>query len=326
MEYTAEDHGSGLSRRTLIAGVGAVVGFSLIGGQAFGIGTIAPAHADSGWGGYLNGRIPTSALRQVAGVYLRPDAATAMTNLRAAYQAAMGSSLNITEGYRALGAASDPVGADTQWGLWKLYLAGGPLAASPGFSNHGWGLAVDFAYPLNTQGTAGFNWMLSHSYNYGWTWAGQNFSEIEPWHWEYDTSFTPGAGEKMPTISSKQYASALTIRPQFQNFPYQSTPRLDDIAGGAGGAGFYDILGSFYISNFHTGEQVEAVAVLRNAATGIESTGYLHTLEGTPSGLLKASLPWRLNVPGGSNVYMRLRAVSGVPILDTWGVQILNFS
>lgn len=136
-----------------------------------------------GWGGYANGAIPLSALSKVGGVYLRSDAAAAMVALRDAYISSLGISLEIEEGYRDYA---------TQVALYSAYLNGaGNLAAYPGTSNHGWGLAVDFKYPMDRQGNRAFDWMLKNSTGYGWWCAGQRFSQIEAWHWEYNGVFTP---------------------------------------------------------------------------------------------------------------------------------------
>ncbi len=56
-----------------------------------------------------------------------------------------------------------------------LYSQGG-LAATPGKSNHGWGMALD----VDVTAT-GLAWMREHAAEYGWVEAVPR----EPWHWEY---------------------------------------------------------------------------------------------------------------------------------------------
>jgi LAS superfamily LD-carboxypeptidase LdcB len=60
-----------------------------------------------------------------------------------------------------------------------LYSQGG-LAATPGTSNHGFGLAVDLGGGANNSGTAQNNWLVANASRFG-------FFTIprEPWHWEY---------------------------------------------------------------------------------------------------------------------------------------------
>ena len=56
-------------------------------------------------------------------------------------------------------------------------------SASPGTSNHGWGLAVDIA---NASGKR-FTWLIANANKYGfYIGVGDSTSpNFEPWHWEY---------------------------------------------------------------------------------------------------------------------------------------------
>lgn len=91
---------------------------------------------------YANGRLPNSALAPIAGGRLRKDAAAAFNAMNEESRQRYGVTLHPT-GPRA----SYRVLADQQY-FWNLYLSGrGNLAARPGTSNHGWGLAVDLATP-----------------------------------------------------------------------------------------------------------------------------------------------------------------------------------
>lgn len=165
----------GISRRGALGAVGALIGLSTVGTVALADATTAQAAA--GWGGYANGQIPTAALSSVGGVLLHPEAASAMARLRVAFAGALGTTLGITEGYRDYA---------RQVALYDAYKAGtGNLAAVPGTSNHGWALAVDFAWPITNSGTTGHNWLKANSRAYGWWWAGGTFAQVEPWHWEY---------------------------------------------------------------------------------------------------------------------------------------------
>ena len=89
-----------------------------------------------------NGRLPFSELAPIPGGYLRQDAAAAFNALNRESERRYGLPLH------PLGPASSYRNIEQQQQLWDLYQSGrGNLAAYPGTSNHGWGLAVDFATP-----------------------------------------------------------------------------------------------------------------------------------------------------------------------------------
>ncbi len=97
---------------------------------------------------FANGRAPQDELGRITiaadgrQAYLRKDAARAFMAMNAESERRFGVTLRATSfrtGYRSL--------ADQQY-FWNLYQSGrGNLAARPGTSNHGYGLAVDFATP-----------------------------------------------------------------------------------------------------------------------------------------------------------------------------------
>jgi len=65
---------------------------------------------------------------------------------------------------------------DVRWwgGVRYVRTSGLGMAAIPGTSTHGDGLAIDFAYQQRT-------WLRAHGTAYGWF----NTIRSEPWHWEY---------------------------------------------------------------------------------------------------------------------------------------------
>ena len=70
----------------------------------------------------------------------------------------------------------------------RLYGVKPALAAVPGTSNHGWGLAVDLCGGLRSFGTAQYAWMAANAPRFGWSnppWAAQGQGREEPWHWEF---------------------------------------------------------------------------------------------------------------------------------------------
>jgi murein DD-endopeptidase MepM/ murein hydrolase activator NlpD len=138
---------------------------------------LATGSASTGWGGYSNGIIPAGKLCGVAsGHMLRCDAAAAYQKLSAAYRAQFGTSLCITDSYRSYASQVN------------LYQRKPSLAALPGTSNHGWGVAVDLCGGINRYNTKQYQWMKAHAPAYGWVhpaWAEQGGNREEPWHWEF---------------------------------------------------------------------------------------------------------------------------------------------
>jgi hypothetical protein len=119
---------------------------------------------------YGNGRIPAEALAPV-GVgdhRLWAPAANAMNRMIADARA-QGVTIGITDSYRDY--ASQERLAATK----GLYSQGG-LAATPGTSNHGWGVATDLDLDNRAQ-----QWMRDNGWRYGFV----EDVPREPWHWTY---------------------------------------------------------------------------------------------------------------------------------------------
>jgi cell wall-associated NlpC family hydrolase len=142
--------------------------------------TVYPPSYDGArqWGGYPNGLIPPSALCPlgVGGHSLRCDAAAAYRAMSAAFATAFGSPICITDSYRTYASQV------------RLYGEKPSLAAVPGTSNHGWGLAVDLCGGIDHYGTAQYNWMKANAGRFGYLhpdWAEPGNGREEPWHWEY---------------------------------------------------------------------------------------------------------------------------------------------
>ena len=129
--------------------------------------------------GYANGRLPTAVLCELpggSGERLRPDAAVAFVGLAAGYQAAFGEPICLTDSYRTLGQQQ------------QLRRSKPRLAARPGSSEHGWGLAVDLSCGVQSFRTEQHAWMRENAGTYGWflpDWARRGGSRPEPWHWEF---------------------------------------------------------------------------------------------------------------------------------------------
>jgi hypothetical protein len=155
-----------------------------------------PNCARLGWGGYRNGRIPTSAMRySPVSRYMHPAASLAFDELYAAGQAA---------------------GFDLRGNGYRPASAGGGIA---GRSCHGVGLAIDIASLVDGDHPAGpaappsgaflsptFTWMCANAGTFGFVipayalpnglgcggtvgngrggWRGDRCCFLEPWHWE----------------------------------------------------------------------------------------------------------------------------------------------
>ncbi|SDU10493.1 M15 family metallopeptidase [Jiangella alkaliphila] len=113
-----------------------------------------------------------------SGQQLRPDAAASFVALDAFYRAETGEGLIecVTDSYRSYEAQVDV--ADRKPGL----------AAEPGTSQHGWGLAVDVGCGANSFGGELYAWLDDNAGDFGWDnpdWARPSGSTPEPWHWEF---------------------------------------------------------------------------------------------------------------------------------------------
>jgi LAS superfamily LD-carboxypeptidase LdcB len=130
--------------------------------------------------GYSNGHIPESALCPLWGApghRLRADAAAAFNRMSKAYAAHFGAPICVTDSYRSYAQQE------------RVYAEKPGLAARPGTSNHGWGLATDLCGGIETDGTATNTWLRQNAGRFAWfhpSWGDPGGSgPYEPWHWEY---------------------------------------------------------------------------------------------------------------------------------------------
>ncbi len=130
-------------------------------------------------GDVVNGRLRADQLCEIwkPGEQMRPDAALALTALNEQFKTAFGQDLCIADTYRSLSEQ------------YSTKASRGYLAATPGTSNHGLGLAVDFC---NSQVTGVYaRWLATNGEVFGfWNPDWAKTSKYEPWHWEYK----PGTG------------------------------------------------------------------------------------------------------------------------------------
>ncbi len=111
--------------------------------------------------------------------YLTPAAAADFNKMVLAAKED-GVEISSSQGYRPLGSEEEGCSKSfTQWCAWKKYKSGtGALAAKPGTSNHGLGLAVD----INRckRGGKVHNWLIKNAEKFNFF----PFSK-ESWHWTY---------------------------------------------------------------------------------------------------------------------------------------------
>jgi LAS superfamily LD-carboxypeptidase LdcB len=124
---------------------------------------------------YGNGKIPATALEKVGdtGHKLWAPAAESLTTMMADAKKD-GVHIGITDSYRPY---AEQVDLAKRKGLYSQ----GGLAAKPGTSEHGWGMAADL--DLNAKA---LSWMKQHGSQYGFV----NNVPRESWHWAYKPKAT----------------------------------------------------------------------------------------------------------------------------------------
>lgn len=131
---------------------------------------------------------------------LRAQAAPWFEELAAAFQSRFGYTLPVLETHRSLAEQR------RLYDGWVKRLDGFNLAAVPGTSNHGWGLAIDLGYPLNLSTSAESKWLRENMGKYGFWDGGQaSWTYREPWHIEFDGRNTGGKAPAKPSLAPGQY-------------------------------------------------------------------------------------------------------------------------
>jgi D-alanyl-D-alanine carboxypeptidase len=165
--------------------------------------------------GYVNGAMPSTRLLTLQGCTLERDAAYMYALLTEAARRE-GIRLGWEDCYRSYNVqaasynkrcpytdvpiyATDPLTGE-RWedGSKAVRVCSGPPTARPGFSNHGWGRAVDFTDGRSVLGCSdkAYRWLQGNAHRFGFVnprWAWCDVSTREPWHWEY-------AGVTDPTL------------------------------------------------------------------------------------------------------------------------------
>ena len=140
---------------------------------------VVSAECTGSSGGGANGFLSAAALCPLDGApgqALRADAAAAFNRMTAAHRAARGTGLCVTDSYRSYRQQV------------SVYARKPQLAAVPGTSRHGYGVALDLGCGVQRFGSASYRWMKANGPRFGWVhpaWAEPGGSMPEPWHWEY---------------------------------------------------------------------------------------------------------------------------------------------
>ncbi|GAA2241386.1 hypothetical protein GCM10010413_49700 [Promicromonospora sukumoe] len=106
---------------------------------------------------------------------VRADVLDGLIALDEAYMAEFGQHLTINSAYRSYASQEE------------LYDPSSPIAAPPGCSNHGLGLAVDIGGGVETFDTPQYDWLKANAEAHGWlhpAFAEPNGRVPEPWHWQ----------------------------------------------------------------------------------------------------------------------------------------------
>ncbi len=129
--------------------------------------------------GYANGFLPAEVLCPLPGrpdQRLRTDAAQSFSAMDAARVASGLPALCLTDTYRDYAGQVD------------VFARKPGLAAVPGRSQHGWGLAIDFCGGVERFDGEAHLWLKANAARFGWVhpaWAEPGGSRPEAWHWEF---------------------------------------------------------------------------------------------------------------------------------------------
>lgn len=152
---------------------------TLVGASRSGIRDEDASECAAGTVSGANGQLGASelcALEWAPGHRQQAEAAAALTALNDAYRVRFGKDICLTSSYRTISSQH------------QLAVTKPGLAATPGRSMHGWGLAIDFC-PSSYGSAAQWNWLKANGPIFGYdnpAWARRGGSgAYEPWHWEY---------------------------------------------------------------------------------------------------------------------------------------------
>ncbi|MCH8984038.1 MAG: D-alanyl-D-alanine carboxypeptidase family protein [Acidobacteria bacterium] len=156
--------------------------------------------------GYVNGNMDPDRLMRSHGCVLERDAAYTFALMMEAAEDD-GVRLRIEDCYRSFNRQRsawerrcpytavparviDPVTGENVWGTTTVRKCSGPPTARAGYSNHGWGRAIDFTdgWGVLTCRDTEFHWLQANAFRFGWVhppWAHCGLRTEEAWHWEW---------------------------------------------------------------------------------------------------------------------------------------------
>jgi hypothetical protein len=156
-----------------------------------------------------NGRLPDSELRAVPGGRLRKDAADSWLAMRTYVGRTKGVWIcptSVRTAYRPY--------ADQEY-FWNLYRSGrGALAARPGSSNHGWGIAVDLPSPAMQAA------VRDCGHRFGWGIRGGRLGSDAPseaWHCTYHAGHYPAVKQHRPKPKPHPYRALSDYERHWRN-------------------------------------------------------------------------------------------------------------
>lgn len=166
---------------------------------------------------YPNGMLPDSVLcaANPTGLALRCDADWAWEALSAEFRSVFGYHPGAVSGYRTLA------------GQVALYASRPALAATPGYSMHGYGLAIDLTGTPSVAGSAAHRWLVENGPRFGWVWPDwARTVKFEPWHFEY----TPGKSSDVPVLVTPGYELPPEIAPPSDPTPEELAAQVPEAA------------------------------------------------------------------------------------------------
>jgi len=175
----ANVRGTLLRSEQAVAKVAEIKLAAILRGQDYSVLMAQSSRCGLGRSDFANGMWPAGALCPLyaaPGESLRRAAALTFNAMSIAYQKQTGSALCVTDSYRSY---ADQV---------AVKKARPGLAATPGTSEHGFGLAVDLCGGVQSFASPAHLWMKRYGPLYGWfhpAWAEPSGSMPEPWHWEF---------------------------------------------------------------------------------------------------------------------------------------------
>lgn len=194
-----------------------------------------------------NGRLATSDLTRIPArhythpepTYLRADAAASFFRVAALYEARFGQPMRSISFYRTYqrqveiflqrytkrpsGITRKQHRTDRVWQgrVWKLR-AGFAVSATPGLSNHGYGLAMDLTDGLNVRASEKHRWWASIARDHGWT---IRYDIGEPWHAEYNPAHDRHRGTAPKAVPAAEAVEGVaTTQQQLAALGYDPGP------------------------------------------------------------------------------------------------------